>query len=466
MAFLDNLKQNLRNWLLTDDEFNTAKQKRLLAYELYQAYYDGAQKQQLKTGQGQADDNVTLNFSKLVVDRSVAMLLGGGIYFDMPDASDENAGEDEGENQQYIDALWSANKQDIFLHKSAMSASIRGTGAIKIIPDTYEIDGTMYPRLISIDTRFLDIQTLPDDYETVEAYIIGYKRRTDDGKEYGYKEVTERVRDDDGQFLDMWRIRELITAPGGTKWEEISSQEWNYEFPPIIHWQNLPDPHSVYGESDMSGIIGLQDRINFVASNISKIIRFHAHPKTWAAGAGTIDKVAWGADDMVTFTSSDARIGNLEMQNDLQSSAQFLEALRQALFDISRTTDISSMADRIGQLTNFGLRVLYADSLAKLETKRDIFGEALIQLNHRMLVLAGIEPDDGGAIVWPEILPENEQEAATSDGFDLANGLASKRTISGKRGYDYAEEQARIMSEKEQEETLGALLLQAFNNGQ
>ena len=81
------------------------------------------------------------------------------------------------------------------------------------------------------------------------------------------------------------------------------------------------------------------------------------------------------------------------------------------------------------------------------------------------LLVAEISPDDGGEIVWPEVLPENEQEAMAADGFDLANGLVSKRTLSQRRGYDYNEEQGRIADEKADEDSIGAMLLRAFDTG-
>ena len=66
---------------------------------------------------------------------------------------------------------------------------------------------------------------------------------------------------------------------------------------------------------------------------------------------------------MVTTSDPNALIQNLEMQSDLNSSLNFIRYLRQALFDVSRAVDIDSMADKLGSLTNFGLRVLYQDAL-------------------------------------------------------------------------------------------------------
>jgi hypothetical protein len=231
-----------------------------------------------------------------------------------------------------------------------------------------------------------------------------------------------------------------------------------------LHWQNLPEAGDCYGQSDVEDIVELQDRLNFVASNISKIIRYHSHPKTWGRGFNATGKASWGPDEMVTLQGENAQIANLEMQSDLASSRAFYSDLRQALFDISRTVDISSIKDRVGALTNFGLRVLYTDALDKLDTKRELFGEAMLELERRVLILNGMSGDPG-KINWGDPLPIDQTEADQSDGFELDQGLASKETISTRRGYDFVQEQERIVAEKSNEDNVGNMILKAFNQG-
>jgi hypothetical protein len=225
----------------------------------------------------------------------------------------------------------------------------------------------------------------------------------------------------------------------------------------------VPAPGSVNGTSDLADIIGIQDRINFVSSNISKIIRYHAHPKTWGKGINLGPKVSWGGDEMITVTG-DGQIANLEMQSDLTSSQGYLMSLRQSLFDISRTVDISSMADKLGALTNFGLRVLYTDSLAKLHTKQALMGEALEATNQRMLFLAGLV-DDPGKVVWPDNMPRNTIEDLQGDQLELGTGTVSKETIASENGRDWEQEQERMGNEKATTGNIGAEFIRQFNAG-
>ncbi len=127
---------------------------------------------------------------------------------------------------------------------------------------------------------------------------------------------------------------------------------------------------------------------------------------------------------MPVFSGDNALISNLEMQSDLTSSQQFLMNLRQSLFDISRTVDITSLSDKLGALTNFGLRVLFLDAMAKIGTKQEIYGEALTEINHRLLVIGEIDPVDGG-----EQLHAKRRLESFDQTRDALESLASFRAL-------------------------------------
>ena len=174
---------------------------------------------------------------------------------------------------------------------------------------------------------------------------------------------------------------------------------------------------------------------------------------------------------MVVYSGENAALQNLEMQSDLASSLEYLDFLIRNLFNVSRTPDLASIKDKLGALTNFALRVLFYDSLAKLHTKQELYGEALTDLNHRLLVLANVPGAEqgGGEIVWPDPIPTNEAEQVAALQFDLNMGLLSKQSACGIRGYDWEQEKERIDGEQtsEQSRNMGALLLagQNFDRG-
>ncbi|RLC33522.1 hypothetical protein DRH14_04750, partial [Candidatus Shapirobacteria bacterium] len=204
-----------------------------------------------------------MNFSGLVIERSLSLLLGGGVEFDLDDTPEE----------EYINEVWEANKQSILMHKLGQFGGASGTMYLKIMPD--EIDGM--PRLMPLDPIWMNITTAPTDIDKVMKYSNIYYL-TVDGDAVGYKELVTRQED------DTWLV-EQYEKPS-SKWVKVASVVWDYDFPPIIHWQNLTNAESPYGISDIEDVVVIQDKINFISSNINKIIRYHAHPKTWGSGFG------------------------------------------------------------------------------------------------------------------------------------------------------------------------------------
>lgn len=452
------LFDSVTNWM--GERVDSAVRVYMEKLELYRSYRMGRQRETIKVKSGQPNDNLTANFVRLINSRSVTMLMGKGVAFDLEDQAQED----------YIKAVWDANKQQILLSKTAMMGAESGTCYLKVIPaGMIGKNGEMLPRLVLLDSDLVTVETAPEDKDTVVEYSIRFCYEVG-GKKIERKQDTEYEMDeanDAGYASGAWWIRDYQMTPQG-KWELIQEQQWEYDWPPIIHWQNLPELSCAYGQPDVTeDMIQLQDAVNFAGSNIQRIIRYHAHPRTIGIGfsAGNMPQSA-GVDNFWTVpTGGDVK--NLEMQSDLGSSMNFLAYLKQSLMDISQTVDLASMTDRLGSLTNFGLRVLYQDALAKNAMKQQLYGDALIELNRRLLVLGGFANPDGGRVVWPDPLPVNEADKVNVVTAKVNLGVESKETAAKELGVeDWQAEQARIEADKVSSDNIGGALLAAFNRGQ
>ncbi|MBK9497204.1 MAG: phage portal protein [Xanthomonadales bacterium] len=276
MGWTDTIRESIVNWLLPVTMEDRERAAMLQAYEQRRLYREGVQRKPLKVKIDQANDNITLNFTGLIVDRGISMLVGGGVDFDFGAAEGETDA-----RQAYIDAMIDANMYPIFLHKAAQLGGTYGTCYVKIMPGA--LPGGL-PRLVPINSQWVTIKALPDDMDAVWMYVIEYNAEDEaTEKMVAYRETTEHMRTADG-FADAWLVNNYVMRDGKT-WELVKTTEWPYSFPPICHWQNLPDAESLYGDSDITeDMIVIQDAINFVASNVQRIIRYHAHPKTWGRG--------------------------------------------------------------------------------------------------------------------------------------------------------------------------------------
>jgi hypothetical protein len=91
-------------------------------------------------------------------------------------------------------------------------------------------------------------------------------------------------------------------------------------------------------------------------------------------------------------------------------------------------------------------------------------GEALEQVNQRLLYLAGLD-DEPGAVIWPDNTPRDMLSDLQADQLELGTGTVSKQTIAAENGRDWEAEQERMDAEKAAGGNIGALFIEQFNRG-
>jgi hypothetical protein len=405
------------------------------------AYYEGKHTRPLKVRKGQPDDNVVINLVQKVVNQTVSLLMGT-----VPTISVANAsGTEINAVQESLDAIWEANMAAIFLHDLAVIGALAGHCDVKLVPDP--VKGV---RFVLQDPAMVSTFWRPEDMSVVVCYRILWRQ--------GQREQAQDIVSQE----KIWLIRDLQREKG-SPWQIVNEEVWAYPFPPLMDWKNLPTPRTYYGVSDLTDI-ALNDSLNFVASNTNRILKLHAHPKTMGIGVieGGIKETA--VDGFWAIPNPEAKISNLEMQSDLGSSMAFLQLLEASFYSEHRTVDLSMIKDRLGQLTNFGLRLLFHEALDKLITKRALYGEGLVELSRRALILTG-GPDVRPTIRWPDPLPENAMEEMQIVQQEMDAKLLSKQSATDELGLDWETEQGRLQKENQQEGNVGAELLRGFLTG-
>jgi len=423
--------------------------ERAALFAMYWNYYRGKHKKHLKVKPGQADDNVILNYSKRVVNKGVTFLYGKPVEFEI-DNSDGRTAEEE-----YLDLVWGGNERKMaLLQNIALNGGVCGTAFVRIYPEQPGVRDSL-PRLVNLDPSTVDVISNEDDIEDVRAYHQVW-RSGEDWKRH-------RI---DMQDNGDWFITEEETRSGGSVWQVTDESAWAYPFPPILTIQNLPSPNEVWGISDLEEA-DLNDAINFTASNISRILRFHSHPKTIGTGFGAKTLESTAVEEFWTIPNEAAKVFNLEMDSDLQSAYAYLQELRNAYAKITSVPELDPNQVNVGAMSGFALRILYGDLLEATMVKRNTYGGMMAEANRRLLVLAG-RGDFSVANVWADPLPANIVEQAQALTADRAAGL-SLETYLERRGYDAEREQQRIEEEAtqqaQQQDSVGGFLLRAFDRG-
>jgi hypothetical protein len=370
-----------------------AHRARVDLFAKYWQYYRGHHKKQLKRPEGQADDNVIVNWSRKIVDAGVQFLFGKGATFEIEEGSARTPAE------TYLDTIWQddpARRWSVaqFLQALAQNGAICGTAVVRLYPPA---ENGQKPTLKNIDPAIVDIITNADDSDDVTGYHLLWKS--------GQDWKRHRIERDES---DLWVIREEIRRGG--VWELQDEQAWEWDFSPVFHCQNLILANSVWGASDLEDA-DLNDAVNFANSNINRILRFHAHPRTIGIGFNAAQLTTTAVDQFWTIANPEAQVFNLEMQSDLASSQMHKAQLEEAYHQITNVPRLDPAQVNLGALSGFALRILYGPLLAKTAVKQQTYGAMLAQINRALLILGGHD-DELVINRWPSPLPESALEKA------------------------------------------------------
>lgn len=419
-------------------------------------YYWGDHTKPLDVQPGGHDYNIIMNMCDMVIDRFVEFVgiprlsLAGGI--DNVVGDDGRTVVEKTPEQEMLEALVKESAIEELIPDTLTSGAMAGHNYWKIVVDTDEmgnadISEDNLPYLVLIDPRYI---TTFWDMTNPKRTLFYRMEWTIGNTVYRQDTVPGWLLPDDMTFEiadDQWAILEYVQKANG-KFEFDRGAVWGYPFAPIIAWKTRRKAHSYYGGHDM-GAKNINDGYNFVISNTSKIIKHHGHPKTILFGANADQLQTIAPDELWTIENEDARMQSVEMQSDLQSSMNFASNLRDFFFSKMRVIDVSTIKDRLGQITNFGVKMLYNDMLKNVEDRRGRTAKfALNVAFKRMMYMMGYEID-GIVTEWSDPLPIDRKELVEVIEKEQAIGFTSNQTLAKDLGRDFVKEMEQLREESE-----------------
>ena len=419
--------------------------------------YRGNLPDPFKIDSGQPNDNVKSNRFAAIVEKGVAFLFGQVVKITTTDNTTA-----AGPAQDYLNTAWGDDDDRMtVLSKLAMNGAVCGHAFMKIIPPNVKA-GKVFPRLVILDPQNVTVQTDPDDCDTVTAYTIEYATQDPlTGGATRKRQVIARVDPDglageygDQDTDDTWTITNCLMRAGAwqVQGEPIA---WPYPFAPIVDCQNLPNPNEFWGAPDLTpDLIEMGRVLNFVNSNISRILKMHAHPWVWARNTNA-SQISVAPGRIIVMPGQNAELQTLEMKSDLSSSMNFSAQLRSDMDEQSRVPGVA-----LGRLTDLpkgtisgvALQLLFQPLIEKTVMKQRLFGRLMREASRRMLALGGFAYATEVEIHWPNLLPIDDNVAAQSALLLMQLGI-SKQTLMAELGYDYATESGRSADEAETEQT-------------
>lgn len=436
--------------------------------------YRGDLPKPLKVSADQPDDNVLSNRCEPIVNKGVSFLFGQTLKIECGGEGIARTGYQRGAYsgdgkvtnldpmgmQDFMDGLWGDDDERMtLLSQMAINGSVCGQVFVKLIP----MQGLMkFPRIVVMDPQLVRIVTAPDDCSLALAYVIEYPSINDFQK----RQVIARVDPDSlagvaGEYDldDSWTVTNYMRKGQAGSWFQVGSREvWPYPFAPIFTAQNLPNPNEPWGTPDLTPDLIEQNKVlNFILSNTSRIIKYHAHPKTYAIGLAA-SQINIGVDDLICLPSPDSKLANLEMHSDLSSSLKFIADIRSDMDEQSRVPAVAlgRLVDLPkGNLSGVALQLLFQPLIEKTVQKQRLYGCLIRCISRAALVVAGLlsleEYEDYPVqLHWQSLIPTDDLAAAQT-AIVLQQAGVSRTSALQKLGYDPEEEARKQAVEGEQQ---------------
>lgn len=411
--------------------------------------YRGEFARPLKVVANQPDDNIIANFCVSIVDKGASWLFGQAVQIE----ATEETPTSESVKQDFINGFWGDDDDKMtLLSDVGINGGVCGQAFLKLIPP----QGRMkYPRIVVMDPLLVRIVAAPDDCSLTLAYIIEYPGSDDWQK----RQVIARV-DPDGlasiageyDLDDTWTITNYMRrGMGGTQgeWVQVGKQEeWLYPFAPIFSCKNLPNPNETLGTSDLTpDLIDQNKSLNFLLSNLARIIRFHGHPKTWAKGIN-IEQINIGVDDLIVLASPDAQLGTL---TPMENFAGILSVVANVMSNIDQQSRVPAVAlgrqeqlPKLGNISGVALALMFQPLIEKTLLKRRLYGKLIREVTRAALVLCGLlavedYEDYQIDLRWQPLLPNDNLQAA-QEALILQQIGVSMGTILSSLGLDAEDE--------------------------
>ena len=402
-------------------------------------YYAGRHKQHLKVKPGTINHNITKNLFLQAVDRTKAFLIPAMPKLEL----DEMA---ETDDEEWLRRCWKAAGAAAILADLAHNGCMAGHIFAKILPPE---EGQLYPQLLNLNPA----NALCWWHAENHTKVLWYELRYGTGKNEKRQDIVKTGST--WAIYEYKRKQDSSVVTGAAGWElSGEGEEWPYPLGPIVDWQHVRKPNFYYGESEAVDL-DLNDGVNKVASNTSKILHHHAYPKTFLKGVKGGKVQETGIEGLLSVENEQADAKNIEMQSDLASSRNFTADLEDSYLAQRRIVVLKGAVADFQRVTNLGIQELYVDQNAKIRELHWNYDGGIEGISLRFLMLDGREYVDREVTAhWKEALPQDPTVQVAVLEKDRQMGLVSKETLSEERGYNYGEEQARIDEEGQDQASL------------
>lgn len=298
----------------------------------------------------------------------------------------------------------------------------------------------------------------PDDYRTIDAYVIHFDREINQVE----RESASPRRSIFGRastwpnskpHRDRSRRRSTVT-------EIFSRGVWHrYEddelvahttstllagITPVVHIQNVAQPFRYEGRSEVEPLIPLQDELNTRLSDRANRVTLQSFRMYLAKGMDGFDRIPVGPGQIWTTDNPDASVQSFGGDADSPSESVHIDEIREAMDKISGVPPLAGgvIRAKIGNLSSAtALRVTLMGLIARTGRKRVMYGRGIEQVCSMILraldaaqVLRTDERDRAIRLIWPNPVPADARDEAAVAKTKIELGVPAERVL-GELGY-------------------------------
>lgn len=356
---------------LTNEEL-----KRVSEELLYWKFYKGNH-WSYKRPEGEPQN--TINYSARFVDKGVAFLMGKGFTINVH----KNA---ETVIKEYVDNVLDDNNRLGMGVEMAQSGGITGNAWVRVSLEEY--DKEKFPMFYEMYPKGRIRITVLPSYTCFPRWSNHDKDRMESMKVI----YPINVPDKDGNMKQVW-YREEITPNTVVEYlddEVISRKDNDLGQIYVVRVKNLLVANQSLGKSDLQDIIPLNKEFNEKTTDVSDIINYHASPITVVYGAKT-NNLEKGARKIWGGLPKDAKVENLELKTDLSASMNYIEMVKNAMFEIaSMPSDALGAESAVSNTSGIALHIKNQPLIDTNNNKRITYEEGIQEIIRLVLRIADV----------------------------------------------------------------------------
>ncbi len=237
-------------------------------------------------------------------------------------------------------------------------------------------------------------------------------------------------------------VTEIISSEAWQRYEDknlAGEGKLPWGFIPVVHIQNVAQPYSYEGVSDVEPLIPLQDELNTRLSDRANRITFQSFKMYLGKGLEGFEDKPVAPGRMWHTDNPDAKIEEFGGDMEAPSEQSHIYEIRESLDKVSGITPLAAgvLKSKLGNLTSaVALRLTLMGTLSKTERKRFTYGEGLKEICRMVLsilekagVFATSQSEREVDIIFPSPLPENAREKLEEAQIKKELGLSGEQVL-------------------------------------